>query len=153
MARMHTSRSFSIPHLYNVESPVGKGQANRPDDVALVQFFLNIAWQGRRQIPELADTEAPPDLAVDGIFGTLTEKQLILYQLKMDKDSPGFVPGLTADGIVHPVKTFALTSRGILMTMASLNQHFRQLRPQEFLQLGVAATLPPILAKSLLCVG
>lgn len=153
MARMQTSRSLAMPVFYNVDAPVGSGQANRKDDVALVQYFLNVAWRGHKRIPELADSDPSPDIATDGIFGPLTEKKLTLYQLKMDKASPGFLPGTNADGIVHPVKSFVLTRRGIHMTMTSLNVHFQKLRPGDFLQLGVAADLPPILAGSQLCVG
>jgi hypothetical protein len=152
MARVQTPRSFAIPIFYNVDAPVGGGQTNRPDDVALVQFLLNVAWRGQKLIPELADSAPSPDIATDGIFGPLTEKKLALYQLKMDKTSLGFLPGTNADGIVHPAKGFALTGRGVHMTITNLNVHFQKLRPGDFLQLGIAADLPPILAKSQLCI-
>lgn len=76
--------------FYNIGASVGYGCPNKPNDVRLIQFFLNA------QAPVLG---MGPKLVVDGIFGGQTWRRLKNFQLADGYDGKGMAS--TVNGIQY----------------------------------------------------
>jgi hypothetical protein len=60
-----------IRELYLVDAAVGRGSANRRDDVLLVQFFLNALW-GTSPDKKMVIGGSGAAPAIDGVCGCIT---------------------------------------------------------------------------------
>jgi hypothetical protein len=78
--------------MYNVELSVGPNSANHPEDVLLVQFFLQriavwdlrtsqFAWSDYRK-PDVEKPLGFQDLGLDGKFGSSTAAAILAFQTK-----------------------------------------------------------------------
>ena len=68
----------NIRAVYLVDTAVGRGGANRRDDVLLVQFFLNALWGTSPDKKTVIGTGAAP--AIDGICGHITIGAIETFQ-------------------------------------------------------------------------
>jgi len=90
------SKPALIRVFYGVDAPVGRGCSNRPDDVYLVQFFINAMW-GKKD-PASSDVVGPtgvPAPTVDGICGPKTVDAIRSFQQ--------FYTASVIDGRVDPM--------------------------------------------------
>jgi hypothetical protein len=101
--------SYKVNPFYNLESPVGAGQANLPLDVKLVQYLL-IKVASRTKAKWTPPTAA---IAVDGAYTPALGEWIKSYQT---------VVLATRDGIVHPQVNPHWKHHG---TIVSLNGSFR----------------------------
>jgi hypothetical protein len=84
--------------VYLVDTAVGRGGANRRDDVLLVQFFLNALWGTSPDKKTVIGTGAAP--AIDGICGHITIGAIETFQ-RWYWEQP--VRGGFTDGRVEPL--------------------------------------------------
>jgi hypothetical protein len=89
----------NIRAVYLVDATVGRGGANRRDDVLLVQFFLNALWgTSPDKKTVIGGTGAAP--AIDGICGRITIGAIETFQ-RWYWEQP--VRGGFTDGRVEPL--------------------------------------------------
>ena len=81
----------NIRLLYLNDSPVGRGSANRRDDVLLVQFFLNALW-GKSPDKKTIIGDSCKPLAIDGVCGRITITAIETFQ-KWYWQQPSFTDG------------------------------------------------------------
>lgn len=101
--------AYKVNPFYNIDAPVGQGQANKTLDVKLVQFLLiKVAsrTKGKWTPPAAA-------IAVDGIYTPALGEWIKSYQTTVHA---------TRDGIVHPQVNPHWKHFG---TLVSLNASFR----------------------------
>ena len=78
--------------VYNVDAPVGRGEANAPDDVRLVQkLFLALTGPLAYRFATL------PAIAADGMFSPGLEGRIRTFQ--------GTSTEMAQDGKIHPIPT------------------------------------------------
>jgi hypothetical protein len=87
--------------IYDIDGVVGRGGANRREDVLLVQFFLKIAMQHADRPGYVPPGQAPID--VDGSFGPQTQTYIDFFQQEAKRRNPERLPIL--DGKIHPLHT------------------------------------------------
>lgn len=81
----------NIKLLYLNDAAVGRGGANRRDDVLLVQFFLNALWgKSPDKKTIIGDSGKPP--AIDGVCGRVTIGAIETFQ-KWYWQQPNFTDG------------------------------------------------------------
>ena len=86
--------SYMTIVVYNIDSAVGSGRANKPDDVRLVQELLNaVARTERNWAP-------PTPLAVDGKFSNNLRIWILAFQTRSAVMNQGKV---VVDGLVDPI--------------------------------------------------
>lgn len=132
---------FRIPTFYNLTRSVGKGEANDPLDVLLVQFFLK----------EVSAHPASPILApgstleVNGVMDQNTIDWVSAYQ----KSKPQLYP----DGAVDPIPERNLTAptpvHHKVFTIFELNFDFEMKQPQHFHRIWEHPRCPPALGQAL----
>ncbi len=126
--------AYMIMPVYNTDQPVGQGEANRPDDVRLVQTML---VELKRATP--GDWGPPQPLVVDGRFGPGTRDWILAFQRKMNSANPG---ALVEDGKVHPMPVrgtrdwSARFTSGRVSTLWVLNDMLRRQARNVHQQLG-----------------
>ena len=108
---------------YFVDAMVGRGGANRRDDVLLVQFFLNTLW-GKKPDNQEVIGDSGPAPRIDGDCGSETINAIAVFQRfywETTKTARGF-----SDGRVEPLppgKTFT-PLRDVPYTMIGLNVNY-----------------------------
>lgn len=106
--------------IYLVDATVGRGGANRREDVLLVQFFLNALWGTKPdKASAFGDTGTKP--RIDGDCGKITIDAITLFQRWYWRTPGGF-----ADGRVEPVppgRSFG-PLRNHAYTMIGLNVNY-----------------------------
>ena len=81
----------NIRLLYLNDAPVGRGSANRRDDVLLVQFFLNALWgKSPDKKTVIGNSGKPP--AIDGVCGSATIAAIEIFQ-RWYWQQPNFTDG------------------------------------------------------------
>ncbi|MCW5748322.1 MAG: hypothetical protein KIT36_19195 [Alphaproteobacteria bacterium] len=103
--------AYKVQPFYNIEAPVGAGQANKPDDVTLVQYLLI------KVASRTAGKWTPPatPLVANGIYTPNLSAWILSYQ----KVTAG-----PNDGVVHPQRN-PHWSMPVPGTIVSLNGSFR----------------------------
>ncbi|HEY2416188.1 MAG TPA: hypothetical protein VGI40_28365 [Pirellulaceae bacterium] len=96
MARVSLVQTTQGPrNFYNVDGTVGPGGLNRRDDVLLVQYFLNAAFDSS----VFSDSQPPDgDLDIDGRPGPKTFSAILHFQTVMRKKGHA----IATDGRVDP---------------------------------------------------
>ncbi len=119
-------------HIWTVSSNVGYGYRNKPEDVRLVQFFINAS----RDIWGKDWTNKPKKLVTDGIFGGNTWAAIRNFQ--------EFSLGCVVDGMVSAVNGVKLYSpkQHKLFTMYVLNFNYFTAREEHFSDLRTDPSLP-----------
>lgn len=101
--------AYKVQPFYNIDSPVGAGQANNPLDVKLVQYLL--IKVGARNGGKWTPPASP--LSVDGKHTPALTEWIISYQTRV---------AATKDGVVHPQSNPHWKTHG---TLISLNGSYR----------------------------
>ncbi|HEX2887984.1 hypothetical protein [Vineibacter terrae] len=103
--------SCKINPFYNIEAPVGAGQANRPDDVSLVQYLL--VKVASRTMGKWTPPATP--LQVNGVYSAALTEWIMSYQKR--------TKGMN-DGVVSPQVNphWRVSTYG---TIVSLNASYR----------------------------
>ena len=132
--------------LYSVDAAVGRGGANRRDDVLLVQFFLKVISEA---IPDFQPDGIAP-LPTTGTWATMSQAYLDRYIQVENERNPDSL--LVVDGRVDPMVSGTLTGSisGTIYTMAALNRRFQFARSDEALDdITTDPLFPPDLRSSL----
>lgn len=100
---------YKVNPFYNIDTPVGPGQPNKPDDVALVQYLLV------KVASRTAGKWTPPasPLVVNGTYTPALGEWIKSYQA---------IVKATQDGVVHPQSNPHWKHYG---TLVSLNASYR----------------------------
>jgi hypothetical protein len=110
--------------VYLVDGAVGRGQANRRDDVLLVQFFLRaLAGVKAAGIGDTYQVPGAMPLFVDGICGAQTMATISRFQnvLKAQTKDNSLL-----DGVVHPAGSSMFGAwTAAVMTILRLNMEYR----------------------------
>src|SRR5262245_7108124 len=103
--------AYKVQPFYNIDSPVGAGQPNKPEDVTLVQYLLV------KVASRTAGKWTPPatPLVVNGSYSKNLSDWILSYQK---------VTAVPDDGIVHPQVTPHWSVK-LYGTIVSLNGSFR----------------------------
>ncbi|QQS42260.1 MAG: hypothetical protein IPM63_04780 [Acidobacteriota bacterium] len=122
----------SANHIYTVSTNVGYGYKNMPEDVRLVQFFLNAS------IDSLADSwhNRPKKLVADGIFGGKTWGAIKAFQK--------LAITAVADGMISPVDGVRIETpkHRMIFTMYLLNWYYWMDKPEFFNDIRRDPALP-----------
>ncbi len=86
--------AYMIMPVYNIDSAVGEGAINRPDDVRLVQTML--IELAKAEPPR----EPPPPLYADGVWSPNLEMWIGSFQTRLAQKNPGKV---VVDGRIDPM--------------------------------------------------
>jgi hypothetical protein len=117
MARVYLLDYSAQPLILSVEDSVGRGGANRPLDVMLVQFFLNVTAQNNEKSWGWSLDRIITKPNVDGIYGPITQNWIDRFQAYVNKHYR-----LVVDGRVDPILNgLAETSQHTRMTIYELN--------------------------------
>jgi hypothetical protein len=134
--------------IYAVDQTVGRGGANRKDDVLLVQLLLRVQMEGGGSEPPYCPPGRRP-LAIDGICGDDTLAYIRYFQDEAKRRFPGIAP--PPDGKVDPMRAGAIFS-GIthkLYMIVSLNIGYRERRGGDlYLDIGKDPLFPAALRQS-----
>ena len=127
--------------FYNVDSPVGAGSPNLPDDVALVRYLL-------RRIGEAPDNTvaALAHLPIGTTYGPDLPVAILAFQQEVRRRGGNCATDSKvnpAKGIGHGV-TSAIT--GTQYTIAHMNSTFRRRYPQQHDDIASDPRCPAILA-------
>ena len=131
--------------LYNIDKPVGKGCANAPNDVRLIQGLLGLITKDARVVPFLEKLctekklgKLPALPPASGAYNAATEFWILAMQHFMNVRSK-----VTADGVVHPLpsgnNSFApvfQSGGGTQYTLAHLNKLAILYSSRGFVELG-----------------
>lgn len=117
MARYFPLQHVHLKWIWNLHYGVGKGRANRPDDVQLIQHAFNrimssIAFSDRQGRP------INTYLKRDGLFGTKTETAIWAFQQYLN----GKHRYVTVDGAVDPSDPTGYTRKDTIYTMVYFNR-------------------------------
>ena len=121
MAFVEITNDTGVPFFCNVHGGVGPGQANRRDDVLLVQWLLHQYFSKSPKIPP----PPGPMIKVDGAFGRQTGEYIKAFQ------NGGKTQGynLKPDGVISRASGF-FSSSGSQYTITHLNNAAHGQRPQ-----------------------
>ncbi|BDC50192.1 hypothetical protein F183_A25080 [Bryobacterales bacterium F-183] len=123
--------SGPMAHYVNVSEPVGNGLANRRDDVALVQVFL----QALSNLPE--SPVHPRRFPIDGIWRPELRRGLVLFQ-KLARRAlrrRGAGEWIEADGMVLPANSIYAEGGELRMyTIVALNKAYAHYYWPNYLQ-------------------
>ncbi|CAN5354807.1 hypothetical protein BH10PSE8_BH10PSE8_13760 [soil metagenome] len=137
--------------FFVVEMGVGPGRANNRDDVALVQYFLNLWFKhpanaGARAVAGVASSAM---LKVDGLIGPKTKSRIKAFQTAMVSRGISVV----RDGCVDKMKDFNWIfidgTNMAVYTIFYLNIEIKQLYENELVRLNFRDDYPPILMRML----
>lgn len=134
-------------YFYNVSSSVGYGCRNKPEDVQLVQFFVNYAIvECQNQDPDWGSEtviKTPGLLEMDGRFGGKTWSAIKWFQK--------FVDGCVPDGMISsPDGTkFRTPKQGMIYTIYVLNYWYQSARPVTWRNITADPWLPTLLCQHL----
>jgi hypothetical protein len=129
--RYESSKLLNYTVSYEVGYSRPAGRTNAPDDVLLIQFFLNGIFASDLKGDAIGDA-----LRLDGIFGRHTHYHLLLFQ----RSAFQFDPALQAvSGTVAP------TTNGGEGTMKALNDWYFHSNPHIVTEKDLLAVLPPLL--------
>jgi hypothetical protein len=117
------------PLMFWIEHSVGKGGSNRPADVQMIQFILNVV-----HLDLLNSFRMRSLLQWDGICGPQTLNAIVAYQ-EHKKDEGGRWPLFAIDGLVtaHRASFMAPTKGGYhfgFSTLFNLNWDFMEAIPR-----------------------
>jgi hypothetical protein len=128
--------------FYNVEAAVGQGRSNRPDDVALVRFFLKRLGGTK---PELAPLKTLP---INTNFAPDLKNAILHFQTFAKAQGKS----IAVDGVVDPAKFIGQgvtsTVSHTRYTIAILNANYRVHFPQFHDNITKDPDCPPILTSS-----
>lgn len=122
--------------IYNINSAVGPGAANRRDDVLLVQYLLQEAFKGPSFQKE------PGSVSVDGRPGPQTFAAILHFQKVTKKLGKG--QSITTDGRVDPPvgeQTLGSISK-TKYTIIFMNQAYKSARPLDYPRVSRAGDCP-----------
>ncbi len=133
--------------FYNVDLTVGPGSTNKKDDVQLVQFFIRSIFDNNSRFnPPFAPLPLPPGrvFKVDGIAGPITFGAIKHYQ-----------EILAARGtLINNKGRVDKVARGTgITTLLFLNRDFKQVRGNDFNNIGMAADCPSELRDAVALIG
>ena len=125
--------SYMTLPVYNIDSAVGSGKTNKPDDVRLVQELL-------KAVAKAEGNWAPPTpLPVDGRFSNSLRIWIVAFQTRSAVLNPGKV---VVDGLVDPIPMNGdhnwdpKLAGGIFSTMYGLNYRSWKANRQTHIALG-----------------
>ena len=129
MARVYVIENPVAKVLYTVDHAVGRGGANRRDDVLLVQFFLKVISESKA----IYKPAGQPPITCDGQWGKISQAYLNEFILVNSGVNPG--QPLTADGRVDPVVGGKFTGAisGNMYTILALNRVYQHSRTNQAL--------------------
>jgi hypothetical protein len=138
MAKVSLVRPPSGPRLfYNVDGAVGRGALNKRDDVLLVQYFLQVAFD---EIPPFQAEPFPGDLEVTGTPDQDTFDAILHFQKVMKKRGST----IATDGRIDPPSGEDV--RGSIShtqyTIIFLNQAYEKARPDQWPHVAKASDCP-----------
>ena len=116
-----------MKHYCNLTAGVGPKQPNRPDDVALVQYFLKSFYD---------DPEFPlsgENIEVDGVYGPTTSRAIHAFQELAAKvlGKSGQAEGLAEDGIVDRARGIFGQHRS-MYTIIAMNKMYAHRRWNDY---------------------
>jgi len=113
----------NIRVVYLVDTMVGRGGANRRDDVLLVQFFLNALWGKATDDKNQVFTGSGQAPAIDGVCGSSTIGAIEAFQKWYWQQPPR---GGFSDGRVEPLPVGQLFGpiHKLVYTIIGLNVNF-----------------------------
>ncbi len=137
MARVSLVQTSQGPrNFYNVDGPVGPGGLNKREDVLLVQYFLNVAFE----TPRFADSPFEGDMKNDGVPDRTTFAAILHFQKVMK--SKGST--ISTDGRVDPPSGEQI--RGSISntqyTILFLNLAYAKDRPEDWPAVSEATDCP-----------
>jgi len=116
-------------HVWTVSTNVGYGYKNRPEDVRLVQYFLNVEFSTWGE-----GTNPPKPLVTDGIFGGKTWRAIKTFQNAW---------GLVEDGMITPVNGIKIVGKqGRVYAMYHLNYWYKETKGAHYEDLRSDPDLP-----------
>ncbi len=147
MARVYLVSNPTQKILYTLDQAVGRGGANRRDDVLLVQLFLRVQMEeGGSEAPYRPPGRKP--LEIDGICGDETLAYIRFFQEEAKRRFP---TAPVPDGRVDPILSgtaFASITHQMYM-IVTLNIGYRQKRGDLLLMdIGKDPHFPAELKKS-----
>ena len=126
--------------FYAIEGSVGKFGSNKTADVSLVQFFISELAKH----PDFAGSKPAVPLAVDGMYGNVTQQWITWYQNFVKSKGATLI----ADGridVLNPVPADWPNTTGNMYTIAHLNFSFRKRFKTRHGDLESDPTVPPTL--------
>ena len=138
MARVSLVQTSQGPrNFYNVDGPVGPGGLNKREDVLLVQYFLNAAFE----TPKFADSPFTGDMKNDGVPDQTTFAAILHFQTVMKRKGST----IATDGRVDPPTGEQI--RGSISntqyTILFLNLAYALDRPDDWPAVSEATDCPP----------
>jgi hypothetical protein len=116
--------STELPIFFNVVHAVGQNAPNAPNDVKLIQYLL-------RSYYAKAGNQPTGEMTVDGFCGPLTQRWIIDFQMRLNKNFPGSV---MLDGRIDRVRnnsTYTSISK-TQYTLTCLNSSVKFRNPEAF---------------------
>lgn len=169
-----TPERKACPFIYNVDMAVGamktkatkqspenggpmdyissKPQANKPDDVMLVQYLLKRIYQaGDMTNPQLNGGKADPaGLKIDGYWGPKTQSAIEHFQIEMRRNGKN----IATDGCVDSEKSGPVSSISKTgYTITWLNKYFWILYPSLAANITIDYECPPELKQKIATAG
>jgi hypothetical protein len=127
MARLYLLDYAAQPLILSVEDSVGRGGANRPLDVMLVQFFLNVTVQNNEKSWGWLIDRRFSKPNIDGMYGPITQDWIDRFQAHVNKVAAKNLKAwsIVADGRVDAIRNgISATSGGLPYTIYELNAHY-----------------------------